>query len=354
LENPEQVEAHRSKMSTFYSILKDSDNYIRLLMITGVSQFSKTSIFSDLNNLRNITLVTPFGDIVGISQTELEENFAQEISQLQKTKPDILNQIKTWYNGYTWNMQTWVYNPFSLLNFMADPVFRNYWFETATPTFLYKLLKDNAVYDVEKYEIGGQELSNFNTNDPDMAPLLFQTGYLTIKKFSEQDSLYELGFPNREVRASLLGGLLSAYRLNDGQSSMDLLVGLRTTLINGDIPAMILRLNAIIASLPYDHWSPKTETAFHALIHIGFKFAGLDVESEVHSAKGRCDILVKTDLYIYAMDLKLDDASTKALAQIKEKGYLKPYASDPRKKFAVGISCCSKKREIGNYMVEEQ
>jgi hypothetical protein len=295
----------------------------------------------------------PFGDIVGITQSELEVNFASEITKMQKNNPDLLAQIKDWYNGYTWNMETWVYNPFSLLKFMRYRLFRNYWFETATPTFLYKLLQKKTLYDIENYTIGSSELVTFNTTNPQIAQLLFQTGYLTIKNIFEGGELYELGFPNREVKASLLGGLLSAYQDNDGQSSMDLLVGLRRSLVNGDIPELILRLNAIIAGVPYDLWKPDTEKIFHALLHIGFKFAGLDVESELHSSKGRCDIIVKTDLFIYAMELKLDGSAAVALSQIKAKGYLNPYGADPRKKMAVGISFSSQNRAVIEYLVEE-
>ena len=158
LEEPEQMEANRSIMKSFYSILKARDENIRLLLITGVSQFSRVSVFSDLNNLRNITLAPQYGAITGITQEELEKSFATEITELQKSHPDILAQIKQWYNGYTWNMQTWVYNPFSLLNFMASPVFQNYWFETGTPSFLIQILKKHQMYDVEGIRMGSLAL----------------------------------------------------------------------------------------------------------------------------------------------------------------------------------------------------
>ncbi|HTN35829.1 MAG TPA: AAA family ATPase [Arachidicoccus sp.] len=211
LEELDKIEANRSIMKNFYSILKESDKYIRLLLITGVSQFSRVSIFSDLNNLRNITLSQQYGDLVGITQQELEENFAVEINEFQKERPNILKQLKDWYNGYTWNMKTWVYNPFSLLNFMAEPVFDNYWYSTGTPTFLVKQLKKLDIYNVEGIQMGSLELPNFDVDNPNPGSLLFQTGYLTIKSISPSRQVYELGYP-REVKASLLDGLLSIYR----------------------------------------------------------------------------------------------------------------------------------------------
>ncbi|HTN37533.1 MAG TPA: AAA family ATPase [Arachidicoccus sp.] len=227
LDDPDVLETNRSIMKSFYSILKASDKYIRLLLITGVSQFSRVSIFSDLNNLRDITLVSQYGGIAGITQVELEKNFAQEISALQKDRPDILSQIKDWYNGYTWNMQTWVYNPFSLLNFMAEPVFRNYWFATGTPTFLLSQLKKRSQYDVEGIRMGSLALSTFDVDNPNAGALLFQTGYLTIKNISPDGQVFELGYPNREVKASLLDGLLSTYREISSQDSVALVADLR-------------------------------------------------------------------------------------------------------------------------------
>ena len=203
LDKPGELEANRSMMKNFYSILKEADKYIRLLLITGVSQFSRVSVFSDLNNLRNITLSQQYGDLVGITQQELEDNFVVEINELKKETPEILKELKQWYNGYTWNMKTWVYNPFSILNFMAEPVFDNYWYETGTPTFLVKQLKKLDIYNVEGIQMGSLELSNFDVDNPNPGSLLFQTGYLTIKSISPSRQVYQLGYPNREVKASL-------------------------------------------------------------------------------------------------------------------------------------------------------
>ncbi|SEA47180.1 PD-(D/E)XK nuclease superfamily protein [Arachidicoccus rhizosphaerae] len=347
------LEANRSIMKSFYSVLKPSDGYIRFLLITGVSQFSKVSIFSDLNNLDNISLIPQYGGIIGITQKELEENFAEEIDDLQKSNPNILTQIKDWYDGYTWNMNTWVYNPFSLLKFMKYQIFQNFWFETGTPTFLLKQLKMHSIYNVEDIEASSQDLSSFNTDNPDPGSLLFQTGYLTIKKISSDRQLYKLGFPNKEVKSSFLGGLLSTYRNTSGGDTLQLIKKLNRSLRGFDIEGVVNQLNALTSSIAYDHWKGDTESIFHILTYLTFKLSGVDVYTEVHSATGRCDILVKTELYIYVMELKLNGTAEDALHQIKNKGYLKPYESDLRKKIAVGISFSSAQRTVNDYKTEE-
>jgi hypothetical protein len=204
LEEPEKAAQHRDIMKNFYSVLKGADAYIRFLMITGVSRFSKVSIFSDLNNLNDITLSTRFGAIAGITQEELERDFAEEIRQLQQDNPSILQDIKAWYNGYSWDVKTRVYNPFSLLSFMAEPVFRNYWFATGSPSFLIKQIKGKGEFDFDHIYLGEISLGNFDITDTLSAPLLFQTGYLTLKNYNLELQMYELGYPNKEVKASLL------------------------------------------------------------------------------------------------------------------------------------------------------
>ncbi|WP_224070728.1 ATP-binding protein [Arachidicoccus terrestris] len=353
IDKPEVMVENRSIMKSFYSILKDSGNHIRLLLITGVSQFSHVSIFFDLNNLDNITLSTQNGAVVGITQAELDHYFAVEIRELQKKQPDILSQIKDWYNGYTWNLKDWVYNPFSLLKFMKDPVFKNYWYTTGTPTFLIKLLKNRKIYDVENIRIGESALSMFEPEDPSISSVLFQTGYLTIKKIINNGNLYELGYPNKEVKISLLEGLLSGYREVRAGESTEIVSFIKSSLKNKDIPGLINQLNLLIASIPYDHWNADTESIFNIITFLAFKIAGMDVQTEIHSSKGRCDLRVMTDSLIYVIELKLDGAAEEALQQIMAKGYLEPYMTDTREKLAVGISFSSAKRKVAEYLIQE-
>jgi hypothetical protein len=355
LDNFALAEANRTLLKTFYSILKGADQYIRLLLITGVSRFSKVSIFSDLNNLNDITLHPRYATLTGITQGELESDFAEEISAKQKIHPDILKDMKTWYNGYSWNEGTdTVYNPFSLLNYMDAGVFQNYWFQTGTPSFLIDHMKQNREFLPENLSFGANALSNFDIEHLSTGPLLFQTGYLTIKSYETKSGLYELGYPNKEVEDSLNDALLSAYRnVFPGGDSMAVKDELGEALKKKDIEGMMKALDTIISTIPYDHWLAESESIFHIIAHLSFRKLGVGVNSEPHSAKGRCDIIVSTDNYIYALELKLNSTPAKALQQILKKEYLSPYQMDKRKKIAIGINFSSKERKVNGYTMKE-
>lgn len=355
LEDLERVEENRSVFKSFYSVLKDADEYIRLLLITGVSRFPKVSIFSDLNNLNDITIHRKYATIAGITQQELESNFAKEIAEMLRRQPDLLSKLKLWYNGYAWHEEVErVYNPFSILKYMDGRDFRNYWFQTGTPTWLVNLMKHNREFDLENVFIGENSLSNFNVEHVAIVPVLFQTGYLTIKNYHSKKRLYELGFPNREVEESLTDALLSAYRnVFPGNDSMVVTDDLSEALTNNDVTQMIKALDVLMSTIPYDHWKAESESIFHIIVHLAFKRLGLDVRSEVHSATGRCDVLVFTDQYIYALELKPNGSAQAALDQIFEKGYLRSYQSDTRKKIAIGINFSSEKRSVEEFLMKE-
>jgi len=356
LDNIPQAEENRTILKNFYSILKDADKHIRLLILTGVSRFSKVSIFSDLNNLEDITLSKHFNNLAGITQKELETNFAWELQTLPgilgMDKPQLLEHIKDWYNGYSWDGKDTVYNPFSLLSFMKEEAFRNFWFATGSPSFLVNLLKKKREYNFENIRESDISLGSFQIEDPISGPLLFQTGYLTIKSYNPESQLYTLDYPNREVKVSLLDNLLSAYREVSG-TSISVTADLRAALENADINRIIDELNAVIGSIPYEHWRSDTESIFHIITYLTFKKIGVDVFTEVHSSKGRADIIVKTKRYIYALELKLDASASEAVDQIFKKGYLQPHVGDERKKLAIGIEFSSEQRRIVDYRVKE-
>jgi len=357
LDNISQAEENRDTFKLFYSVLKDADEYIRLLLITGVSRFSKISIFSDLNNLEDISLGKNFNDLIGITQSELEENFDAELIHLTEDmnmdKRAILQEVKKWYNGYSWGGEETLYNPFSVLSLMKQKQFRNFWFATGSPSFLIKQICKKEEYQFDNIYLNENSLGNFDIANISSAPLLFQTGYLTIKEYDHSTRSYRLGYPNQEVEDSLLDNLLSAYRgvfPNDSAAVTGEL--LKAFLVN-DIPKAIDGLNAIIATIPYDHGRADTESIFHIITHLTFKKIGVDVESEVHSAKGRCDVLIKTSKYIYVIELKLDTPAFEAIQQIINKRYFQPYAADKRKKIALGISFSSKERMVTDYIAKD-
>jgi hypothetical protein len=347
------AEENRSVFKSFYSVLKDADEYIRLLLITGVSRFTKVSIFSDLNNLRDITLSPGYATLTGITQQELETYFSEEISEMQQTDTDIKEKIRKWYNGYSWNGKDKVYNPFSLLNFMANRVFENYWFQTGTPTFLVKLLREQKEFILEPVLANSNFLATFEVSNPLSVPLLFQTGYITIKEYDPESGFYTLGYPNREVEKSLVEALLGSYRNIFPGSTAVVTNNIRKAMLNNDVAQMITSLNDLITGIPYDLWRADHESIFHIIMHMAFKIVALEIESEVHSSQGRCDVLVRTATHIYVMELKLNSTAQKAMKQITEKKYLQRYQGDSRKKVAIGINFSSEKREIEGYLVKE-
>ncbi len=356
LDDLSKAEENRLIFKDFYSVLKDADKYIRLLLITGVSKFARMSIFSDLNNLRDITISPVSATLTGITQEELETNFAEEIRELQHDNPTVLGDIKAWYNGYSWNQgKDKVYNPFSLLNFMADRRFGNYWYQTGTPTFLINHMRRKREFLPERgIRLGENALGNFDISHLSSFQLLFQTGYLTIKRYDTKAQMYELDYPNKEVEDSLNDALLSAYRnVFPGGDSLAVKSDLGEALKDGDITALIRSLDALIATIPYEHWKADSESIFHIIAQLSFQKIAADISSEPHSASGRCDIVVRTSNYIYALELKLNATPQEALDQILKKGYLRPYQADKRKKFAVGINFSSAKREVDGYEVME-
>ncbi|HEY4062251.1 MAG TPA: AAA family ATPase [Puia sp.] len=349
-----KAQENRSVFKSFYSVLKDADEYIRLLLITGVSKFTQVSIFSDLNNLNDITLHPKYTTLAGITQQELEDNFSQEIEEMRQSTPDILQEIKEWYNGYSWfDGKETVYNPFSLLRFMEAGVFQNFWFATGTPTFLVEQIRKRGDFKFEGLRMGDLGLGNFDIERIAPIPLLFQTGYLTIKSYNPRSRTYELDYPNKEVKSSLLEALLSSYREVFPGDSASLTNTLLDSLQSNDIPKVVEVLNTLIATIPYDHWLADKESIFHIIVHLTFKILGVDIDSEVHSSGGRCDAIVQTVSHIYAMEFKLDATAQKALGQILDNGYLQPYKSDKRKKVAIGINFSSEDRKIKDYLVKE-
>lgn len=215
LDDIEQAKLNQSILKTFYSVIKDSDSYIEFLLITGVSKFSKVSIFSDLNNLTDITLHRHFAALTGYTQVELEENFvpymAEAESYLAVDRAELLAQLRHWYNGYSWDGRTYVYNPFSILSFFQQSEFRNFWFETGTPTFLLKLIREQWLYKLDDLTVSEHTLTSYDIEALQAVPILFQTGYLTIKA-KERFGLYTLDYPNAEVKESMLEYMISDLR----------------------------------------------------------------------------------------------------------------------------------------------
>ena len=348
---------NRQLLKSFYGILKPSDEHLEFVLLTGVSKFAKVSVFSDLNNLRDLTLNPQFSDLVGINQDELVLNFKAEISDLASergiTEEVFLGQIKHWYNGYSWGGKVSVYNPFSLLNFFADNgSFQNYWFSTGTPTWLVRLAKEKFLYDFSDLSVTEDELNSFDIENLRPVALLFQTGYLTIVSYSQEDFLYTLDFPNQEVKLSLNQYLLKAYRQDESEGALSMVVHLRNALQNNDLAKAMEVMDTVFSSLPYDLWQNENERFYHALIHLTFTLLGVYVQSEVHTSRGRRDALVQTQRYVYGFEFKLDKTSSQALSQVKEKGYLTPYKPLGKELVAVGVNFSTATKSVESWEVE--
>lgn len=355
LGDPAKTTENRAVLKEFYSILKDADPYLRFVLITGVSKFTKVSIFSDLNNLNDLTVHPKYAALLGITQEELENAFSQELNELSVSNPNIISEVRSWYNGYSWDGTTRVYNPFSLLRFMEARSFQNFWFETGTPTFLVELIKKQG-----EFELGNREytslltLSQFDVDNLDHQTILFQTGYLTIEAVNFMEGWCRLRFPNREVKNSMEQFLLSAYRYTHPGDSLPLVLALRNALNNNNITEVVSVINASFATIPYDLWRGATELHYHALVHLTFSLLGTYIQSEVHSAKGRCDALVQTPNYIYALEFKLDESPETAIQQIEDRGYLTPYQQHNQQKIAIGINFSSEKKGVAGFLVKAQ
>ena len=336
---------NRDILKSFYSILKDADPHLKLVFITGVSKFSRVSIFSDLNNLNDLTIDPNFGGCCGVTQIELEENFAEELTKLDAEK------IKKWYNGYAWTNGESVYNPFSLLNFFTKRIFQNYWFETGTPTFLINLAKNQQLYDFEAASVSQTQLGAYDIEKLQLLPLMFQTGYLTIKATDEETGIYTLDYPNLEVRLSYLEMLLNNYHQNEFESGRVLAVNLRNLLLKGQIESLQALLNTVFKSIPYEIWQKENEHYYHAIIHLTFRLLGIYIESQVQTSDGRIDALVQTPNYVYAFEFKLDGSATEALQQVKDKGsggvpHLQPYFHQGKVCIGIGVNFSTETKKV--------
>ena len=352
-----QARENQQVLKNFYSVIKDSDPYLRLVFITGVSKFSKVSIFSDLNNLYDLTIHDRIAaKMLGYTQEELESCFEDYItytaSQLDVKEEALIERIREWYNGYSWDGQLYVYNPFSILNFFQKGVFLNYWFKTATPAFLIELVRKEPFYDFDGIAVGEEAFDAFELREKlDLVMLFFQTGYLTIKAWDRAFGLYTLGYPNREVKSSMLNYLAKAFADVEASEMRPLITRLREYFLKGDIAQVVSLLNGLFKRMPYQ-LKAKTEVSYHALVHIVFHLLGMYMRSEVNTLDGRADAIVETEQTVYCMEFKLDKSAKEALKQIKERGYLEGYRPTGKKNIAIGINFSSEKGCIDDWEME--
>ncbi len=361
MENKELVEHNKSMFKGFFSNLKSEDAYIRFIFITGVTKFSKVSIFSDLNQLEDITFDEDYAGICGITEEEIEMTFEPEIHIMAEerglTYEECRKRLRATYDGYHFSQgNIGVYNPYSLLTALKKRRFGSFWYETGTPTFLVRRLKE-IDFDVRQFEdktLQSTEilLSDYRVENKDPVPLLYQTGYLTIVEAVEEDVL-TLGFPNEEVKYAFLQSLMPEYVEECGSGSGKDIFALKRHIENGDTDSVRSVLTALFASITYTTNAAPFEHYFQTVIHIVFTLLGKYTACELHTSTGRIDCVVETGKYIYLFEFKRDDSAEKALQQIDDMHYSDIYAADPRKLYKIGVSFSSATRQLDEWKVEE-
>ena len=359
----EALEESRKLFKGFFGNLKSCDKHLRFTFITGVTKFSKVSIFSDLNQLNDISFDEDFSTICGITQSEMEETFSPEIKKLAAryslSYESCLAELKRMYDGYHFHQNgEGLYNPFSLINTLFKKEFGNYWFASGTPTFLLKKLKEDN-FDPRKFstnELSGKAtfLQDYRDDNPNPIPLFYQTGYLTIKKYDPKYGKYYLGYPNDEVRYSFLDCLIPYFTKSTRDESSLCVDEFCEDVQNGDIDSFMTRFHSLFANLPYSKTDDAViEQNFQNIIYIVFILMGQFVGVEQQSSLGRADCIVQADNYIYLFEFKRDKSADEALYQIEEKKYAEPFASDKRKLFKIGVNFESKEKNITEWKVVE-
>lgn len=358
LNKNENFELYRSQLAALYSNFKSSAAHIRLVFLTGVSRFSTLSIFSDLNNIKDITFSNDFGDVCGITERELLDNFKEGIENLAKEEEiayeDALTLLKSNYDGYRFAKKgSDIYNPWSVLNALDESKIGNYWNETGMPTLVAEMLKRVGADLENSFDTYCTEdnLKGLDLLSPDPTALLFQTGYLTIKNYSREAEMFHLGIPNREVRTGLFNILLPYYVKCKTGTANETVSGIVRNFIFGKPDEALKCMQAYFAGIDYK-MRIDNENNFHNAFYLLMDLIGLKTETEHHTSDGSIDIKVQTHDYIYIIELKYDRSPADALRQIEDKKYGRHLHADSRKVFLIGVAFSSKTRCIEDWEIK--
>jgi len=356
-ENEELKEDYRATLKAFYGVEKSMGAYIQFAFFTGVTKFSKVSVFSDLNNLADISMDKRYAEICGITEKEIRDNLDSEVESLAQannlTKDECYAKLKLNYDGYHFEAgTTGMYNPFSLLRTLDSQAFKDYWFETGTPTILVEALKRNN-YNLEELtreEVTADLLGSIDSIDKNPLPLIYQSGYLTVKDFDERFGIYRLGFPNEEVERGFTRFLVPYYTSLSETKSSTFISRFVQEIESGQPDMFMQRLETLFAGGDYQIVG-NAELYFQNAIWVIFKLVGLYTEVEHHTSDGRIDLLIKTPDYIYIVEFKLDKSAEEALQQIEDKQYAKPFEHDGRTIYKLGVNLSSKTKRIDGWKV---
>jgi hypothetical protein len=371
-EQAAQAETNRAILKSFYGILKDSGEYLRFTFITGVSKFSKVSIFSDLNYLDDLTLDSRYANICGFTEAEVRQYCYAGLEDLAakegKTVEAIMDKIRYWYDGFSWNAKDFVYNPFSTMRLMDNLEFKNYWFESGTPTFLIKLINPDFKYSFKDIEIESSLYDWHDLKRLNYLSIMLQTGYLTFKKHIVDD-FYSIGYPNKEVENAfskmLLGGYLDGHPAVTTMTVFDIEKAFK----KNDIEQVIAIMTSMFKTLPATFFKESVEITdnqgntktikratseafYHAVIYLVFKILGMHIQVEVTTQEGRVDAVVETENHIYIFEFKKNRSAQAAIDQINKKHYADHFALSKKQIYLIGVSFSLHKKGISDHKIE--
>lgn len=325
---------------------------MRCIFITGISKFSKTSIFSGLNNLNEISYDPIAADLVGYTEEEVSHNFAPYLDEcadkFDEACEEILEKVRHWYNGYQFSEKTLkVYNPYSITHFFLKKSFKNYWFESGTPTFLIEHLKKHPfkLQNIENKVFSINTVGTFLIDKVPMVTLFFQAGYLTIKEYDSKFDVYRLGFPNEEVKQSLSILQLGILSETEEIEVSNIVYNLRSALDNKDLETFTRGVQSLFAKIPYN-LHIKKEAYYHSLLQLLCTILGANNHAELKTSKGIIDLIIETDNYIYLLEFKFNATTEKALKQILDKKYYEPFLNSGKQIIPVGIAFTSDDKEL--------
>lgn len=356
--NPELQDDFRKTLKSFYGVIKSMDAYIRFAFITGVTKFSKVSIFSDLNSLEDISMVGDYSSICGITEAEIHDNFDEEVGMMaaanDMTKEACYERLQKKYDGYHFKAGCeGVYNPYSLLTALKQRCFGDFWFSTGTPLFLAEVLQhtDFPLDCLTTEEVDARTLDSVDMMYSNPIPLLFQSGYLTIKAYDAKFGTYCLGFPNEEVEQGF-AQFMGVYYFGGSSNGNFIINNFVREVECGDVNGFMMRLQSLFADGDYQV-TGKLEVYFQNTLQTVFKLMGFYTQVERHTSQGRMDVTIQTRDYIYIMELKVDKSADDALRQIEDKQYALPFVADPRKLFKIGVRFSSKTRGIDEWKIDK-
>lgn len=348
----------RTELRKFFSPLKAQGQYLRFLFLTGISKFSQMSIFSELNNLQNISMSDDYSAICGITEQELLSQMQPDIEKIAQANKETYEEaclhLKRQYDGYHFSENSAdIYNPFSVFNAFSQRDYKSFWFSTGTPTFLIELLQrmDFSLNLLEKMDVKAEDFDKATEVITDPIPVLYQSGYLTIKAYDSFFGTFTLGYPNQEVKIGFIETLIPSYLSQPTRESNFYVVSFVRDLMKGDLEQCLLRTQSFFSSIPYD-LENNQEKHYQTIFYLLFRLMGQYVDVEVKNAIGRADVVIKMSDTIYVFEFKVDGTPEEALAQINSKQYAIPYAIDHRPVIKVGVNFDSATRTIGQWKIE--